>query len=249
MTASGTGSLDPSVSRPGPCTEHPATAKAALVGMVMWRALGVYPPQQDTWLLQEVLRRELQAGARVLELGTGSGALAIDAARHGASEVTAIDISRRALAVTWLRAHRRRVRVRLHRGDLTGPVRTQRFDLIACNPPYVPSADDIVPRGGRNRCVDGGADGRMVVDRVCAETPELLYPGGKLLLMHSALCGVSTTMRQLSRHGLTAEVAARCEQPFGPVMRQRAEQLAARGFIQSLQRTEELVVICARKPA
>jgi release factor glutamine methyltransferase len=220
-----------------------------MLGKVMWRTLGVYPPQEDTWLLREVLRRELHTGSQVLELCTGSGALAINAARYGASEVTAIDISRRALTVTWLRARHRRVRVRLHRGDLTGPVRTQRFDLIACNPPYVPSEDDTVPYGGRNRCVDGGTDGRMVVDRVCAETPELLHPGGTLLLMHSALCGVSTTVRMLARHGLTAEVAARCEAPFGPIMRQRAEWLAARGFIHSSQRTEELVVIRARKPA
>lgn len=220
-----------------------------MLGMMMWHTLGVYPPQEDTWLLGEVLRRELRAGSRVLELGTGSGALATDAARYGAGEVTAIDISRRALAVTWLHAHSHRVRVRLHRGDLTGPVRKQRFDLIMCNPPYVPSGDDVVPGGGRNRCVDGGADGRMVIDRVCAETPDLLHPGGKLLLMHSALCGVSTTMRLLSRYGMTAEVAARCELPFGPVMRRRAAGLAACGLIQSTQRTEELVVICARKSA
>lgn len=219
-----------------------------MLGSVMWHTLGVYPPQEDTGLLGEVLRRELRTGSRVLELCTGSGSLAINAARYGASEVTAIDISRRALAVTWLRARCRRVGVRLYRGDLTGPVRKQRFDLIACNPPYVPSEGGTTPRGW-DRCVDGGADGRMVVDRVCAETPKLLRPGGTLLLMHSALCGVSTTVHMLSRHGLTAEVAARCEAPFGPVMRRRAERLAACGFIQPMQRTEELVVIRARKPA
>lgn len=211
--------------------------------MLLMRPPGVYPAQADTFLLIDSLGEErLGPASRVLDLGTGSGAVAIAAARRGA-RVTAVDVSRRALATAWLNAglHRRRISVR--RGNLLDPVRDQRFDLVVSNPPYVPSAGDRLPSRGPARAWDAGPTGRALVDRICREAPGVLAPGGVLLLVQSSLCKPSATCDALERAGLRVRVAARMFQPFGPVMRARAAWFEDQGLVRSGERREELVVI------
>ncbi|MFC5061163.1 HemK2/MTQ2 family protein methyltransferase [Actinomycetospora atypica] len=218
----------------------------------MLRGPGVYPPQRDTWLLADVLREELLDApgtpCRVLEVCAGAGALSLVAAGFDNTDVTAVDCSRKALFSVALNARRLRRRVRVRRGDLTAPVATQRFDLVVANPPYVPGAGDDLPTRGVMRAFDGGRDGRLVVDRVCDEAPAVLAPGGCLLMVHSAINGVDETLRRLEAQGLRADVVTRCTHPFGPVFTARAELLEQRGLIEQGQRTEELVVIRARRP-
>jgi release factor glutamine methyltransferase len=204
---------------------------------------GVYAAQGDTRLLIESLRREpLGPGSRVLDIGTGSGAVAVAAACHGAS-VTAVDVSRRALATTLVNGalHKRRISVR--RGDLLEPVAGERFDVILSNPPYVPAASERLPSHGLARAWDAGPTGRVLVDRICREAPAALAGGGVLLMVHSAMCGVKETRELLQDAGLRTEVVAGMRQPFGPVMRARAQWFEERGIIAAGQREEELVVI------
>ncbi|MEJ2866805.1 HemK2/MTQ2 family protein methyltransferase [Actinomycetospora sp. OC33-EN08] len=216
------------------------------------RGPGVYPAQRDTWLLADVLQRELadapRSRRRVLELCAGTGALSLVAAGVPGTDVTATDVSRRALLSAWTNARRLGRRVRLHRGDLAAPVVGKQFDLVVSNPPYVPAPDEALPTRGAMRAFDGGLDGRTVLDRVCDQAPAVLAPGGRLLLVHSAINGVAMTLRRLRAHGLDADVAARCEHPFGPVFTARAAMLEQRGLIAPGQRTEELVVVRARRP-
>ncbi|WP_327287203.1 HemK2/MTQ2 family protein methyltransferase [Streptomyces sp. NBC_01198] len=212
-----------------------------------WTLPGVYAPQADTRLLGRVLRQEGElAGADVLEIGTGSGALAVLAARMGA-RVAATDISWRAVMTARLNAARQRQRVRVRRGDLAGPGNGRTYDLVITNPPYVPAPQALPPVGGRARAWDAGHDGRHVVDRICAHTPALLRPAGVLLMVHSGLCGVETTLGQLRRAGLTAEVAARARVPFGPVMGGRLAWLREQGLVGPAEEHEELVVIRAAR--
>ena len=133
----------------------------------------------------------------------------------------------------------------MHRGDLFGPVAGQHFDLILANPPYVPAATNVVSRHRISRSWDGGLDGRIILDRICTEGPELLAPGGTILLVHSAVCDEDITLKRFADSGLQAEVLARSRVVFGPVMRARAGMLEARGLIEPGQRDEELVVIGA----
>lgn len=87
----------------------------------VWALPGVYTPQADTRLLGRALRaEEALAGADVLEIGTGSGALAVLAARMGA-RVAATDVSWRAVMSARANAVLQRQRVRVRRGDLAGP--------------------------------------------------------------------------------------------------------------------------------
>jgi release factor glutamine methyltransferase len=217
--------------------------------MLLIRPPGVYAAQGDTFLLISCLRREaLGPGCRVLDVGTGSGAVAVAAARSGAS-VTAVDVSRRAVAAAWANGllHRRRIVVR--RGDLLGPVSGESFDLVLSNPPYVPSAHPFPPVRGIARAWDAGLGGRVVLDRLCAESYGVLRPRGVLLLVQSALCGVGATCTRLLEAGFSCEVVARVRQPFGPVMRARARWFEDRGLIERGQREEELVVIRGVRPA
>lgn len=204
----------------------------------------MYQASSDTSLLIDVLREGRYAsGRRVLDIGTGTGALAVAAARGGATSVTAVDLSLRSVAATWLNSRLHRVSCTVRYGDLFGPVTGQHFDLIMANPPYVPAATSVLPRHRIARCWDGGLDGRAVLDRICSEGPALLAPEGMMLLVHSAVCGAELTLSQLVDAGLRAEVRARCTVPFGPVMRLRATMLHARGLVEPGQRDEELVVI------
>ncbi|MCZ2526403.1 HemK2/MTQ2 family protein methyltransferase [Streptomyces sp. HB2AG] len=214
----------------------------------MWllRPPGVYAPQSDTGtLIDELLREPSLPGARVLDVGTGSGAVALAAARAGAADVTAVDISSRAVLAARLNAVLRRVRVRVLRGDLALPVGHRRFEIIVSNPPYVPSPSDRLPHRGPARSWAAGRTGRLLVDRLCAEAPPLLAPGGVLLMVHSGLCGTEKTVAQLEEAGLEAEVTARRTVPYGPVMRRLAPWLEAGGLVEPGQEHEELVVVRA----
>ncbi|MFF4225049.1 HemK2/MTQ2 family protein methyltransferase [Streptomyces abikoensis] len=209
---------------------------------------GVYRPQEDTRLLTAALRREaLPRAARVLDVGTGSGVLAIAAARQGAAEVTAVDVCARAVLTARLNGLLARRRIRAVRGDLLSPVAGERFDVVLANPPYLPTPPDRCPPRGAARTREGGRDGRVVLDRLCADVAAVLRPSGVLLLVHSALCGVGPTLALLTAAGLRPRVMERRVVPLGPVTRSRTEWLRRRGLLAPGQETEELVVIRAQR--
>ncbi|MET9375642.1 HemK2/MTQ2 family protein methyltransferase [Streptomyces sp. NPDC003035] len=206
---------------------------------------GVYAPQGDTELLVETLAAEdLRPGSRSLDLCTGTGVVAIEAARRGL-DATAVDVSRTAVATAWLNARLNACQVRLRRGDLGEPVARERFDLVTANPPYVPAEDPCPPAHGLRRAWDAGPDGRLLLDRICSQAPALLTRTGVLLLVQSSLSGVAASLDGLRRAGLQAEVVGRRTQAFGPVMRARADWFEASGLVPTGLRTEELLVIRA----
>ncbi len=210
---------------------------------------GVFRPISDTWLLADALDREpLPPAARVLDLCSGSGALAVRAALAGRREVTAVDVSRRAVAAIRLNAAVNGVRVRARRGDLLAAVPGERFDAIVSNPPYVPAPTDALPTRGPERAWDAGRDGRALLDRICAAAPDHLRPGGVVLLVHSSLLGVERSLEALRAGGLEASVAAREHGPLGPLMNGRRAHLEAQGLLEPGAAEEVVVVVRGRKP-
>ncbi|MER6212391.1 HemK2/MTQ2 family protein methyltransferase [Streptomyces sp. NPDC001642] len=207
---------------------------------------GVYRPQADTLLLADALAREdIGPTAQVLEIGTGTGALALAAAARGA-QVTAVDVSRRAVATARLNALRRGLPLRVLHGDFLARTRGCRYDVVVTNPPYVPSPDRRLPTSGPQRAWDAGPAGRMVVDRICAHAPDLLRPGGILLMVHSAMCGTENTLKRLAEAGLSARSILEASVPWGPVLRSRRAWLHSQGLVGAADELEELVVIRAQ---
>jgi release factor glutamine methyltransferase len=133
-------------------------------------------------------------------------------------------------------------------GSVTVPVRGECFDLVISNPPYVPSEEDRIPGSGMARAWDAGTD-RLLLDRICTQAPDVLAPGGTLLVAQSVLSGVDKTQVMLEEQGLRVDVIARREIPFGPVLTARRRMLASRGIITADQRSEEIVVIRGRQHA
>ena len=197
-------------------------------------------------MLADALRRELRPGSRVLDLCTGSGALAIAAAQAGA-RATAIDLSRRAVLTARLNARLNGVHVRVLRGSLLAPVAGERFDVIVSNPPYVPAEDPELPRRGLRRAWDAGRDGRVLLDRILDEAPAHLSPGGELLLVQSTIIGEDLTLDRLRAAGLAGEVVDRREGPLGPLMSSRRAHLEAHGLLAPGQDREEMLVIRGRR--
>ena len=211
---------------------------------------GVFRPISDSRFLADVLREQtFPPRGAALDLCTGSGILAITAALRGAREVTAVDVSRRAVLTARMNARLNRAKVRALRGDLYGAVPGQRFDAIVSNPPYVPSEDDELPTRGPERAWDAGRDGRLVLDRIVAGADEHLRPGGFVLLTHSSLLGTERTIADLEHAGLEAECVARRRGPLGPLMSARVHALEAEGLLAPGQRHEDVVVVRGRKPA
>lgn len=125
----------------------------------------------------------------IVEVGTGSGCVAVSLAVHLARAlICAIDVSPAALAVAQRNAERHGVseRVRLMVGNILIP-RPELADLIVSNPPYVSTGDcaslPISVRDHEPRlALDGGPDGLLVVEQLLAQAPAVLKPGGGLLV-------------------------------------------------------------------
>ncbi|WP_197024221.1 HemK2/MTQ2 family protein methyltransferase [Nocardiopsis sp. CNT312] len=215
--------------------------------MLIVRPPGVYRAQQDTSLLRAVLRQrgrlDQLTGRSVLDVCSGTGALGIEALRSGAASLTCVDLSLRSVLASWLNSRLHGVPATVRRGDLFSPVLPRRFDLVLANPPYMPAASLTPPRHRMARCWDAGPNGRILLDRICAEASSVLNDDGTLLLVQSGLADEQATLDRLMKAGLVPEVLARARVPFGPVLRARAPVLRARGLLAFEQTEEELVVI------
>jgi release factor glutamine methyltransferase len=145
-------------------------------------------PRHDTEVLvSEAFTRHPDA-ATILDIGTGSGCIAISLQKLFTNAiVTATDISAAALIVARRNAERHGVDIEFLAGSLFSPVSDRRFDLIVSNPPYIPSADiesldrevrDFDPR----TALDGGKDGLDIYRELIPASRDYLHPGGWLLV-------------------------------------------------------------------
>ncbi|HEY1269905.1 MAG TPA: peptide chain release factor N(5)-glutamine methyltransferase [Candidatus Binatia bacterium] len=150
----------------------------------------VLTPRPETELLVETSLKLIAAKSspHILDLGTGSGAIAVALAKEiPGAEIVATDIFREALEIARANARRHGVanRISFFAGDVFTPVAamTGGFDLIVSNPPYIRRADiAALPRDVRDYepriALDGGADGLDFYRRIVTEAPDYLLDGG-----------------------------------------------------------------------
>ncbi len=149
-------------------------------------------PRPETELLVELALREIPRRAewRILDLGTGSGAIAIAiAGERSMCQVTATDISAAALAIASENArHLCPGNVKFVQGDWTLPFAGAIFDLVVSNPPYVRAADEALLelRHEPRSALVSGDDGLQSIRILGNDCRRVLKPGGKLLLEHGA---------------------------------------------------------------
>ena len=128
--------------------------------------------------------------ANVLDLGTGSGCVALAIAQERPDvTVTATDVSADALRIARYNAHSLGLtHVKFQQGDWYAPVRGRKFSMIVCNPPYVTDMEMIVHdfelRHEPKLALAGGDDGLEAIKKVIEEAPNHLFPGGWLAIEH-----------------------------------------------------------------
>lgn len=154
----------------------------------------VFVPRPETEHLVEAaldhIRKRALDRPRVLDLGTGTGCIAISIAKHApGAEVTATDINPDALSLAHENAVRHKTSIRFLPGDLfraLGPETTP-FDVIVSNPPYVEAVDwsalsPVIRLHEDPRALLAGPDGLAVIRRIIQDTPKQLVSGGFLAL-------------------------------------------------------------------
>jgi release factor glutamine methyltransferase len=173
------------------------TGVAGFRGLELLVGPGVFVPRPETEVLVEHALRGLPAGGRAVDLGTGSGAIAL-AIAHERPDAQVVGVERSPDALVWARRNLARVaaaNARIVEGDLADalPEEDGTVDVVVSNPPYVP--DGMVPRDPEVERFDppaalyGGEDGLDPMRSVIATAQRLLRPGGLLAVEHGELQG------------------------------------------------------------
>jgi release factor glutamine methyltransferase len=165
--------------------------EAEFRGRVFEVSPAVLIPRPETEVLIDLALARLHGlpAPRVLDLGTGSGIVAISLALEcPAAAIVAVDVSPAAISVARANAARLGAPVDFRKGDWFAPVAGERFDLIVANPPYVAAGDPHLTRDGLpfepQLALTDGADGLACIRRIVAGAPDHLQAGGWLLFEH-----------------------------------------------------------------
>ena len=171
------------------CSGEPITKifkKAYFYGLEFCVNNDVLSPRQETELLVENALKLIKDGSIVLDLCTGSGAIAISLAKKCNADIIASDISNKALKIATKNAQNNRVNVKFVQSNMFEKIKGK-FDVIVSNPPYIATKDvNNLDREVKNYdpilALDGGVDGLDFYKIIVKESPKFLNKNGVLLL-------------------------------------------------------------------
>ena len=186
-----------------------------IMGIKIKLCRGVYPPSEDTFLLIDSLMENVKPGRSFLELGTGTGIIALIMAKLGLN-VIATDINIKAIECARENAQLNKIPIELRRGDLFEPVRNLKFDYIAFNPPYLPSDsafDSHLPLDEKLALM-GGYMGNEIIMKFLKNIRNFLNPLGKAFLVFSSLSNFSDVQKVENDLGLRISIIKEQSFPF-----------------------------------
>jgi len=180
---------------------------------------GVYAPAEDTFLLLSAV--DIGKGQRILEMGCGTGIIALHCAKLGCT-VTAADINRGAVDNAMMNATINHLGMEVIRSDLFENIKGN-FDVIIFNPPYLSSQDSDGLSDAEKRPLVGGENGHEVSARFLDAAPKFLAPGGKIYLLTSSesesgvleKAGQRFSVRKIAERRMFFETLAACELKLG----------------------------------
>lgn len=168
----------------------------------------VYPPKYDSLLLGKQVPEVVTKGNKVLDVGTGSGILALLAAVKGA-KVVATDIDKRSVQCAAYNARLNNLRIDARIGDLFDPVAGELFDIVVSNMSSLPTPPEEQHAEYISRNFDAGWDGRKYLDLLIDQAPNYLRRPGHLLLVHSNFANSERTEEKLRKLNFEVEIKSR----------------------------------------
>lgn len=161
----------------------------------------VYEPSEDSRLLATAVERDLQdwvTGARILDVGTGSGFVAARLAALPGVRVVGSDINPRACRRALARG------IEVVRADLVSAFDNETFDAVVFNPPYLPADPEASWDDWFEVAVTGGPSGRAVIERFLEDAGRVLTRDGALYLLVSTYTGVEAVIDFAGQRGFSS---------------------------------------------
>lgn len=162
----------------------------------------VYEPCEDSFLLAEAALSTIKISDKVLEVGCGSGIICGVVKQNTKARINGIDINPHAVKCT------RENGVDSIRGDLLSCIKGK-FDVILFNPPYLPTGDEERTNDWFNVALDGGKNGREIIDRFLEEACDHLAENGRILMLISSFTGIEEVKSRMTRLGYSVEELSR----------------------------------------
>ena len=174
----------------------------------------VYQPAEDSHLLATAAVETLDGDERALEVGVGSGYVAVAVAEETGTDVVAADLNPHACRQTRKRAADEGVDVDVVRANLAAPFRDDVFDAVLFNPPYLPANEDAERDDWMEVALSGGESGRAVVDPFLDTVGRVVAPDGVVLLLVSTFTGYDEVVARATDRGFAAETVVEESYPF-----------------------------------
>ena len=178
----------------------------------------VYQPAEDSRLLADAVVDHVSPDDRVLDVGTGSGYVGVRVQSETGANVVGCDLNPAACRQAAESG------LRVVQADMVEPFRDGSFDVVCCNPPYLPTPPEREWDDPMERALSGGPDGRAVVDPFLAGVGRVLKPDGEGFLLISTLTGPDEVRETATAHGLETNVVAEESHPFERLLVLRLQQ-------------------------